>query len=70
MQNWERKSVFNWYRLSRKEMWCAADNNNDMYHTYGKGFLDLSFNQAIITKISNFHENYPKFYILTKIIIF
>ena len=41
-------------RLSRNEMWCAADNHNYMWHIYAKGFLDSNFNQAVIEKISIF----------------
>ena len=48
-------------RLSRNEMWCAADNHNHICHMCAKGFLDLNFNQAVIDKISNFHEIAPNF---------
>ena len=54
-------------QFSRNEMWCV--NHNHMHHIYAKGFLDSNFNQAVIDKISSFHENCPKFHILTKIII-
>ena len=37
-------------------MCCAADNHNNMCHTCAKEFLDSNFNQAVIDKISNFHE--------------
>ena len=37
-------------------MCCAADNYNYMCHTCAKEFLDSNFNQAVIDKISNFHE--------------
>ena len=39
-----------------REMWCAADIRNYTCHICAKGFLDLNFNQAVINKISNFHE--------------
>ena len=31
-------------RLSRNEMWCAADNHNYMCYICAKGFLDSNFN--------------------------
>ena len=34
-------------------MLCAADNFNYMCHICAKGFLDSTFNQAVINKISN-----------------
>ena len=37
-------------------MWCVADNHNYMCDICAKGLLDSSFNQAVIGKISNFHE--------------
>ena len=40
-------------------MWCAVDNNNYMYHICAKGFFDSNFNQAVIDKISIFHEIAP-----------
>ena len=40
-------------------MWCAVDNHNYMHHICAKGFLDLSFNEVVIDKISNFHEITP-----------
>ena len=42
-------------------MWCTTDNHNDMCHTCAKGFLDSDFYQAVINKISNFHEIVPNF---------
>ena len=53
-------------RLSRNEMLCVADNHNNMCHLCAKGFLDLNFNQAVIDKISNFHEIAPNFTYLLK----
>ena len=47
--------------LSRNEMWCAADNHNYMCHPCAKGFLDLNLNEAVIDKISIFHEIAPNF---------
>ena len=40
-------------------MWCAADNHK--YVPIAKGSLDLNYNQAVIDKISNFHESAPNF---------
>ena len=37
-------------------MWCASDNHNNMCHVYAKELLDLSFDLAIIYKISIFNE--------------
>ena len=54
-------------RLSRNEMWCAADNHNFMCHICAKGILDSNFNQAGIDKITKFQEIAPN---LTKNIIF
>ena len=42
-------------------MWCAADNHNDTCHARAKGFLDSNLNQAVIDKISIFHEIGPNF---------
>ena len=42
-------------------MWCAADNHNYMCHICEKEFLDSNFNEAVINKISNFHEIAPNF---------
>ena len=42
-------------------MWCAADIHNYMCNICAKGFLDLNFNEAVIGKISNFHEIAPNF---------
>ena len=43
-------------RLSINNLWCATDNHNDTSHTCAKGVLDSNFNQAVVKKISNFHE--------------
>ena len=40
-------------------MWCAEDNYSNMCHICVKGFLDLNFNEAVIDKISFFHEIDP-----------
>ena len=40
-------------------MCCATDNHNYMRHTCTKEFLDSNFNEAVIDKISNFHEIAP-----------
>ena len=48
-------------RLSWNEMCCASDNHNYMCHTCEKEFLNSSFNQAVIDKISNFHDIAPNF---------
>ena len=38
-------------------MWCAADKHNYMCHIGAKGFLESSFNQAVIDKFNIiFHE--------------
>ena len=41
-------------RLSRNEMWCAADNYNYMCHPCAKRFLDSNLNEAVIDKIPIF----------------
>ena len=51
-------------------MWCAADNHNYMCHICAKGFLDSNLNEAVIDKMSNFHEIAPNFTYPHKIIIF
>ena len=38
-------------------------------HNLAKGFLDSNINEAVIDKLSIFHEIAPKFHILTKIVI-
>ena len=43
-------------RSSWNEMCCAAVNHNYMCHIRAKEFLDSYFNQAVIDKISHFHE--------------
>ena len=40
-------------------MCCAADNHNYMCQTCAKEFSDSILNQAVIDKISNFHEIAP-----------
>ena len=45
--------------LSKDEMWCTADNDNDMRYTCANGFLYSNFNEAVINKISNFLEIAP-----------
>ena len=42
-------------------MCCASDNYNYMCHTRAKEFLNSSFNEAVIDKISNFHDIAPNF---------
>ena len=37
-------------------MCCAAGNDNYMCHTCAKEFLDSNFNEAVIDKVSIFHE--------------
>ena len=46
-------------RLSWNEMCCASDNHDYMRHTCVKEFSDSNFNEAVIDKISNFHEITP-----------
>ena len=43
-------------RLNRNEIWYAEDNHSYRCHICAKGFLDSSFNKAVIDKISIFHE--------------
>ena len=42
-------------------MRCATGNQNHMCHICAKGFLDSNFYEAVIDKISNFHEIAPNF---------
>ena len=49
----------NW--LSGIEMCFASGNHNDMCHTCAKEFLNSTFNEAVIDKISNFHDIAPNF---------
>ena len=42
-------------------MCCASDNHNYMCHTCTKEFLNSSFNEAVIDKISNLYEIAPNF---------
>ena len=44
-----------------REIWFAEDNHSCMCHIYAKGFLDSNFNEAVIDKISIFHEIAPNF---------
>ena len=37
-------------------MWCVTDNLSDTRHACARGFLLSNFNQAVINKLSNFHE--------------
>ena len=37
-------------------MCCAADDHNYICHICAKEFLHPNFNEAVIYKISNFHE--------------
>ena len=46
-------------------MWCGSNNHTNKRHI-AKELLDLSFNYAVIYKISIFKENCPKFHIITK----
>ena len=48
-------------RISRNEMWCAADNHNYMCHICAEEFLGSNCHYAVIDKISNFHEIVPNF---------
>ena len=48
-------------RLSWNEMCCASDNHNYMCHTWAKEFLNSNFNEAVIDKISIFHDIAPNF---------
>ena len=40
-------------------MCCAADYQDYMCHTCAKEFVDSILNEAVIDKISNFHEIAP-----------
>ena len=42
-------------------MWYVADNHRYTCHISAEGILDTNFNQAVIDKISNFHEIAPGF---------
>ena len=42
----------------KNEMWCAADNHNNLRHPCAKGFLELTL-KKVIKKILNFHKNCP-----------
>ena len=47
-------------------MLCAADNHNDTCHTCAVGFLDSTFHEAVIIKISKFHKIAPNLTYLPK----
>ena len=47
-------------------MWYAEDTHSYMCHICAKGFLDSKFNNAVIDKISIFHEIAPNFTFLQK----
>ena len=47
-------------------MSCVADYHNYMCQLCAKDFLDLKFNQAVIDKISKFHEIALNFTYFTK----
>ena len=49
----------NWSK--RNEIWLADDNHSYKCHIFAKGFLDSNFNEAVIDKISFFHEIAPNF---------
>ena len=49
------------YRLRKNEMWCDADNYNNICHICAKGVLDSNLKKAVIDKISNFQEIAPNF---------
>ena len=49
-------------------MWCAAGNHNNMSHICAKGFLDSTFDYAVIEKNFKFSRNCPKFHRFTKIV--
>ena len=53
---------------SRSLEWNAANNHNYMCHIHvcAKALSDSSFKEAVIDKISNFHEIDPKFHIFKK----
>ena len=42
-------------------MCCASDNHNYMCHTRAKEFFKFELFQAVIDKISNFHDIAPNF---------
>ena len=43
-------------RFSINELLCTANNHNYVCHICAKGILDSNLNEAVIDKISNFHE--------------
>ena len=43
-------------RLERNEIRFVEDNHSYMCHIFAKGVLDSNFNEAVIDKISIFHE--------------
>ena len=56
-------------RLSRDQMWCAAESYHHTCQICAKGILESNFNQAVIDKISNFHEIAPNFTFLPKLLL-
>ena len=44
-------SILTENRLSKSEMYCAAENHNDACHTSAKGYLDSNFHEEVIDKI-------------------
>ena len=70
LQNWEWNLYLakNW--LGTNDIWWAEDNCSYLSKMYAKEFSDSNFIEAVIAKISIFHENWPKFYMFTKIILF
>ena len=55
MQNWEGKSAFlTEDQLSRIEMWCAADNYNNICHICAEELLDSNCNKAVNEIVPNF----------------
>ena len=66
MQNWEEKSVLTENQCSRKELWCAADNYNNMCHICERTFKIRTLTKQLFTKhqiltklqqISNIHKD-------------
>ena len=50
-------------------MWCKAVIHNYIFHICAKELLNLNFNEAVIDKISNFHEIAPNLHIFTIVVI-
>ena len=55
-------------RLSRKQMWCAADNHNYMCHICAKMIFWFKLELSSYWQNIKFSQNYPKFHILTKMV--